>query len=429
MPEAIERVPLDALKPYPRNTRTHSKRQIEQIARSIDRFGFTNPVLVDDELTIIAGHGRVEAAKRLGLGDVPIIRLSRMSAADIRAYRIADNRLAELAGWDNELLAIELQGLSELGFDVELTGFAVAEIDLIIDGVVEADPNARRDAEDALPDLPREAVTEPDDVWRLGRHRLVCGDAREPATYDALLRGERADVIFTDPPYNVPIDGFAGGKGKATRREFAMASGEMSKAQFVAFLEDTLGRAGASTRDGAIAFVCMDWRHIGELLAAGERVFDDLKNVCVWTKTNGGMGSLYRSQHELVFVFKKGQAPHLNTVELGQYGRNRTNVWAYAGVNAFGAAREAELAMHPTVKPVALVEDAIRDVSRRGDIVLDPFGGSGSTLIAAERSGRSAMLIEIDPLYCDVIVRRFEAYTGKPAEREANLVDAAEVRS
>lgn len=386
-------------------------------------------MLVDDELTIIAGHGRVEAAKRLGLGDVPIIRLSRMSAADIRAYRIADNRLAELAGWDNELLAIELQGLTELGFDVELTGFAVAEIDLIIDGVAEADPGARRDAEDTLPDLPREAVTESGDVWRLGRHRLVCGDAREPVTYDALLRGEHADVIFADPPYNVPIDGFAGGKGRAARREFAMASGEMSKAQFVAFLEATLGRAAASARDGAIAFVCMDWRHIGELLAAGERVFDELKNVCVWTKTNGGMGSLYRSQHELVFVFKKGQAPHLNTVELGQYGRNRTNVWAYAGANAFGAAREAELAMHPTVKPVALVEDAIRDVSRRGDMVLDPFGGSGSTLIAAERSGRSARLIEIDPLYCDVIVRRFEAYTGKPAERETALVDAAEVRS
>jgi DNA modification methylase len=254
----------------------------------------------------------------------------------------------------------------------------------------------------------------------LGRHRLACGDARDAGAYDALMAGQAADMLFTDPPYNVPIDGFAGGKGKVERREFAMASGEMGEAQFQAFLEATLGPAAAVTRDGAIAFVCMDWRHVGELLAAGAAVFDELKNICVWTKTNGGMGSLYRSQHELVFVFKKGRAPQCNNVELGRHGRNRTNVWAYAGANAFGAAREAELAMHPTVKPVALIEDAIKDVTRRGALVLDPFGGSGSTLIAAERCGRLARVIEIDPLYCDTIIKRFEAYTGKQALLEAS---------
>lgn len=194
----------------------------------------------------------------------------------------------------------------------------------------------------------------------------------------------------------------------------------MGQAQFQTFLDATLGPAAAMVRDGAIAFVCMDWRHIGELLAAGQVVFDELKNICVWAKTNGGMGSLYRSQHELVFVFKRGRAPHRNNVELGRHGRNRTDVWTYAGANAFGTAREAELAIHPTVKPVALIEDAIKDVSSRGDLVLDPFGGSGSTLIAAERCGRVARLIEIDPLYCDTIIQRFEAYTGKQALHEAS---------
>lgn len=416
----IAHVRVDALKPYARNARTHSKRQIEQIAWSIEKFGFTNPVLVDDDNMIIAGHGRVEAAKLLGLETVPVLRLSHLSEADKRAYIIADNRLAERAGWDKELLAIELQGLIELEFDVGALGFEVAEVDLIIDAAAEACPTAKREPADDVPVLPQHAVTRAGDVWLLGRHRLVCGDARDAGAYDALMVGKTADMIFTDPPYNVPIDGFAGGKGKAERREFAMASGEMGEAQFKAFLEATLGPAAAVTRNGAIAFVCMDWRHIGELLAAGQVVFDELKNICVWTKTNGGMGSLYRSQHELVFVFKRGRAPHRNNVELGRHGRNRTNVWAYAGANAFGAAREAELAMHPTVKPVALIEDAIKDVSRRGELVLDPFGGSGSTLIAAERCGRLARLIEIDPLYCDTIIKRFAAYTGKQALHETS---------
>jgi DNA modification methylase len=351
---------------------------------------------------------------------VPVLRLSHLSEADKRAYIIADNRLAERAGWDKEVLAVELQGLIELEFDVGALGFEVAEVDLIIDAAAEACPAAKREPADEAPALPQQAVTQVGDVWLLGRHRLVCGDARDTRSCDALMAGKQADMLFTDPPYNVPIDGFAGGKGKVERREFAMASGEMGEAQFQAFLEATLGPAAAVTRDGAIAFVCMDWRHIGELLAAGAAVFDELKNICVWTKTNGGMGSLYRSQHELVFVFKKGRAPHCNNVELGRHGRNRTNVWAYAGANAFGAAREAELAMHPTVKPVALIEDAIKDVSRRGALVLDPFGGSGSTLIADERCGRLARLIEIDPFYCDTIIKRFEAYTGKQALLEAS---------
>jgi DNA modification methylase len=418
MSDKIERVPLDALKPYARNARTHSKQQISQIARSIERFGFTNPVLVSDELTIIAGHGRVEAAKLLGSKVVPVVRLSHLSEAELKAYVIADNRLAELSGWDKQTLAIELQALVDLDFDVEVVGYEAAEIDLILDECRDADPTSPQDPDDvAVPARSGSPVTMPGDIWECGRHRLICGNSLELATYERLVETVTADVIFTDPPYNVPIEGFVGGKGKETRREFAMASGEMSSEAFQSFLHTSLSLAAKHARDGAIAFVCMDWRHIGELQASGAAVFSELKNVCVWTKSNGGMGSLYRSQHELVFVFKNGNEPHKNNVELGRYGRNRTNVWSYRGVNAFGSERMSELEMHPTVKPVALVEDAIKDVTRRGEVVLDPFGGSGSTMIAAERCGRVAKLIEIDAAYCDVIVRRWQQHTGKNATR------------
>lgn len=426
MSNVLERLSIEALKPYARNARTHSKRQVEQIAKSIERFGFTNPVLIGDDLTIIAGHGRVAAAKLLGLKDVPVLRLSHLSEAERRAYIIADNRLAEQAGWDRGILAIELQDLVELNFDVELVGFEAAEIDLLIDEVREGDSSGSDDEEDVPPPPPDVPVTQPGDLWDLGRHRLYCGDALKAASYEALMDGAVADAIFTDPPYNVPIDGFAGGHGKAERREFAMASGEMSTEAFQAFLAQSLAQAASHLKDGAIAFVCMDWRHMSELSAAGQAVFSELKNVCVWTKSNGGMGSLYRSQHELVFVFKRGSGEHRNNVQLGRHGRNRTNVWAYAGANAFGANREAELAMHPTVKPVALVADAIKDVTARAELVLDPFGGSGSTLIAAERCGRSARLIEIDPAYCDVIVARWEKATGRKARRLSNHACSAQ---
>ncbi len=415
----LERAPIAALKSNPSNARTHSKRQLKQIAASIKRFGFTNPVLVDDGLTILAGHGRVAAASQLGMTEVPIIRLSHLSEAEKRAYVLADNQLALRAGWDREILAIELQGLIDLKFDIDAIGFEMAEIDLILDAAREAKPDVRSAPEDETPTLLDQAVTRVGDQWELGRHRLLCGDARDPAAYAALMLDEQADVMFTDPPYNVPINGFVGGKGKAERREFAMGSGEMSEAEFEVFLDLTLGASARLCRDGAIAFVCMDWRHMRQLQNAGAKAFGELKNVCVWTKSNGGMGSLYRSQHEFVFVFKKGEEAHVNNVELGQHGRNRTNVWAYAGVNTFKQGRDEELGMHPTVKPVAMVEDAIKDVSRRGDVVLDPFGGSGTTLIAAERCGRTARLIEIDPIYCDVIVQRFEAYTGKQAVLKA----------
>ena len=406
---------ITSLRPYPRNARTHSRKQVKQIAASIERFGFTNPVLISDDGEIIAGHGRVEAAKVLGWKAVPTLALSHLSETERRAYVLADNKLALNAGWDKEILAIELQALSDLNFDTELTGFSLAEIDLVLDEASEADPDGGDAAEDDVKFATGLPVSRQGDLWFLGRHRLLCGDARSAINFEALMGGERADLVFTDPPYNVKIDGNVCGLGSVRHREFAFASGEMGKAQFTAFLTETLDNIGAVMRDGAIAFVCMDWRHMGELLAAGEASFTELKNLVVWKKTNGGMGAFYRSKHELIFVFKQGTAEHTNSFGLGETGRYRTNVWDYAGISSISGSRSEELAMHPTVKPVALIADAIRDCSRRGEVVLDCFGGSGSTLIAAEKTGRSARLVEYDPLYCDTIIRRWEKLTGKRA--------------
>ncbi len=405
---------VSALKPNAHNPRTHSPRQIRRIAESIRAFGFINPILVDEAGGVMAGHGRLEAAKRLGLHRVPTLRVGELSTAQKRAYAIADNRLAELAGWDEELLAIELQALPtlDIDFDVEVTGFATAEIDTLIAGLNGA---GNEDEADRLPELDDATppITRPGDLWRLGRHRLLCADATRMEAYDRLMEGETAQMVFTDPPYNVPIDGHARGLGSVTHAEFAMAAGEMSEAEFTTFLETVLGQLASHSRDGTIHFVCMDWRHLFELLTAGRRVYDELKNVCVWNKTNGGMGSLYRSKHELVAVFKAGRGPHINNVELGAHGRYRTNVWDYAGVNTFGTDRDQELSLHPTVKPVALVEDAILDCSRRGGIVLDAFLGSGTTLLAAERSGRRGFGLEVDPKYVDTTLKRFRGFTGE----------------
>ena len=411
----IEHTAVRELRPHPNNARTHSKKQIRQIAKSIEKFGFCNPVLVDDTKQVIAGHGRIEAAKLLGLEMVPICQLSHLSAAEKRAYVLADNKLAEKAGWDMELLAIELQGLIELDIDIELTGFEIAEIDLILEEAREA-TGAASGPEDTAPEPSLgPAVSQIGDLWLLGSHRLQCGDARDKAAYARLMEGAKAEFVFTDPPYNVVIDGHVCGLGRVRHREFAMGCGEMSEAEFTAFLQTVFERLAENTIDGSIHEICMDWRHMGEMLAAGGAVYCELKNLCVWNKSNGGMGSFYRSKHELVFVWKSGSAAHINNFELGQYGRHRTNVWDYPGGNSVRAGRLEELAMHPTVKPVALVADALKDCSRRGGLVLDPFCGSGTILIAAERTGRKTRALEIDPAYVDVAVRRWQFYTGKSA--------------
>jgi DNA modification methylase len=407
---------ISNLRPFSTNARTHSPKQISQIVASIKAFGFTNPVIVDDQDRILAGHGRVDAARLLGLKAVPTVQLSHLSEAQKRAYVLADNRLAELAGWDKEILKLELQHLVDIDFDVELTGFSTAEIDLLIDG---APGDAAPDPADRVPDIDPNAanVTRVGDLWELGKHRLLCADATESSSYAKLLGAARAEMVFTDPPYNVPIEGHVGGHGAVRHKDFVMASGEMSRGEFTSFLTTVFEALVDHTSDGSIHFVCMDWRHCQEIITAGQRAYTELKNLCVWNKDNAGMGAFYRSKHELIFVFKKGREAHINNFGLGEKGRYRTNVWDYAGVNTLKRGRTEELAMHPTVKPVAMVADAIRDCSRRNGIILDPFCGSGTTIVAAERTGRCAYALELDPKYVDVAVRRWEALTGAKAIR------------
>jgi DNA modification methylase len=319
-----------------------------------------------------------------------------MTEEEKRAYIIADNKLAEKAGWAPEILAVEFQALIDLGFDVELTGFDIPEIEMILDA---PRPTADNAVEEFIPDIaPTRIVTKAGDLWILGEHRILCGDARREDSFATLLGGSRARLVFVDPPFNVKIRGHVSGKGRIEHREFAEASGEMTPAQFAKFLEDSLGLLAKHSEDGSIHFVCSDWRHLYEMLSAGHRIYRELKNLVVWNKTNAGMGSFYRSQHELIFVWKNGRRKHTNNIQLGKHGRNRSNVWSYAGANSFSSDRLTDLAMHPTVKPVGLVADAILDCSRRGDLVLDSFGGSGTTLIACERTSRRARLIEIDPI-------------------------------
>jgi DNA modification methylase len=362
---------------------------------------------------IVAGHGRIEAAKLLGMSSVPTICLENLTEDQIRTYILADNRLAEKAGWDDSILAIELQHLIsvDLGFDVSITGFEVGEIDLILQEAA-----GKEEQEEPVEISPGPAVTKRGDIWLLGNHRLICGDALEESTYSALMKDTKADVVFSDPPYNLVINGIVG-RGAIHHREFAMASGEMSESEFFDFLCRALALLEGHSRDGSVHFICMDWRHAAEVLLAGKRVYGALLNLCVWTKDNGGMGSFYRSQHELIFAFRKGKEPHRNNIQLGKFGRNRTNVWRYAGVNTLSkSAGEGNLlALHPTVKPVAMIADAILDCSARGDIVLDSFSGVGSTILAAEKVGRVCYAIEIDPLYVDATVKRWEKHTGQKA--------------
>jgi DNA modification methylase len=406
----IEWAPIANFRPNPKNARTHSKKQIRQIAASIRQFDFLNPLIVDDKNMILAGHGRLEGARLEGMPQVPVIRFGHLSEAQKRAYVIADNKIAEQAGWDREMLAIELGELIDLlpveGLDISLTGFETPEIDLLLADMA----SSRPDPEDALPTLPETAVTRRGDRWLLGKHRLLCGDAREPKDFNRAMSGARAAAVFTDPPYNLRVRAI-GGRGRIKHPEFAFASGEMSKAQFRKFLSQTLGNGARVSAPGAVHFVCMDWRHIGELSEVGRELYGDMLNIVVWVKSNAGQGSFYRSQHEFIGVFRVGEEPHRNNVELGRFGRNRSNVWTYPGANTLGKDRKEALAAHPTAKPVALVADALLDCTARGDVVLDQFAGSGTTILAAEKVGRIAIGIEYEPRYVDVAILRWQRMT------------------
>lgn len=419
MADKVIHSPVATLKPYGRNNRIHTPSSIAKLKTSVATFGFVIPILIDAQGVIIAGHGRYEAAKALGMQTVPTVVADHLSEAEIRTLRIADNKLAELSHWDETALQFEMDELmdlslaGELDFSLDITGFEIPEIDIIIAGTRDAAVEPAETVD--MPDPAKTCVTQPGDLWVLEEHRLLCEDSLNAESYERVLDGDECRMVFTDPPYNVPVNGHIRSGDGGHHREFAMASGEMTEAEFLTFLTTFIALICARLKAGAIVMICMDWRHIDQLIIAGKRCGLEFINLCVWNKTNGGMGSLYRSKHELVAIFKKPGAAHINNVALGKHGRNRTNVWDYAGVNTFGAGREADLVDHPTVKPTALVADAIMDVSHRGDIVLDAFGGSGATLLAAEKTGRRARLIELDPLYVDVAIRRWQEMTGKQA--------------
>ncbi len=405
-------VPVMGLSRLGRDTRKHPPAQIKKLGRFIDRWGFVLPIVIDKAGRVIDGWALVEAAKKLELTAVPAVIIGDLPEAELRALRQALNRVSQDADWDPQEVSLELGDLLRLDpeFDLTLTGFQMGEIDLFLgaDAI---------DEEDGLPEVDETVVpiTKLGDMWITGDHRVICGSALVEETFAKLLGEERAQQVIADAPYNVPIARHASGLGATKHDNFQMASGEMSVATFTEFLKTSTGLAARFSTDGSIHYWFMDWRHMQEILTAGNAVYDELKNVVVWTKSNAGMGSLYRSAYELIYVFKKGKAPHVNNVQLGKFGRNRTNSWDYPSQSAMAGAGKSKLSLHPTVKPVALVADAIRDCSNRGDIILDPFGGAGTTLIAAERTGRRACLIEIEPKYVDVTVERWQRLTGKTA--------------
>lgn len=407
------------LRPDVRNARVHSKKQVEQIAASIAENGFVNPILVNPAGFVIAGHGRLRAARHLGLTSVPTITISGLTEAQERRLRIADNKIAMNAAWDTDLLRVELAEIEATGLDLSLTGFSTGEIDLLrelkIDVLEKVDP------------VPLEAVTELFDIWTGDGHRTCCGDLLDRVSLPALMAGQRADMIITDPPYNTSNATHNGGNGRIRHREFQYAHGEMSVDQFTEFLALTEGALAAYSKNGAVAFVFMDHHHADEQIAAGARAFSKRLNIAIFVKSNAGMVSFYRSQHEMVFIYRVGDGPHRNNIELGRHGRNRSNVWPAASVNAFGS-RQGDLELHATVKPTKLIADAIVDVTVRGEIVLDGFLGSGTTLLAATRTNRRAFGLEIDPAYIDVSVTRWMDLTGKEVVLESTGETFSEVK-
>jgi len=407
----LQHIALSGLRPSPHRSRRSTVEHVGRLMASISDLGFTVPILVR-ETEIIDGHVRVEAATRLGLGHVPAIEVSHLSPAEIRKLRLTLNRTAEMGEWDLDQLRVEIADLIDLDVDLSSTGFSVQELDIIL---LDEDDGDSGEVDDQLPDVVGPPVTRTGDLWLLGDHRIICGNALGSDVHAMLLDGRVVHLVLTDPPYNVSIPGNVSGLGKNKHADFAMASGEMNDAQWQGFLDGTLTQLAAPLIEGGIIFVFMDWRSMHRVYAAGLAAGLNLVNLVVWYKEAGAMGALYRSAHELIATFCKGKVPRTNNVELGRHGRNRTNVWAVAGANRRGSSANEMLAFHATPKPVELCVDAILDVSQRGDTVLDIFLGSGTTLIAAEKTGRACCGIEIEPRFVDVVIRRWEQLTGKQA--------------
>lgn len=418
--KTVEMLAIGMIKPYSKNPRVHNAKQIEKIKNSIMQFGFTAPILVDKENNIVAGHARYEAMKMLNAVQIPTIQLENLTPEQIKAYRIADNRLAEDAQWDSDILKIEFKELLELDFDITDTGFEIPEIDSLTIELIGDENKQDEDKEvySLLDSIPQKVKK--NDLWILGEHKIFCGDTLDPDSFKCLLMTEKAEIIVTDPPYNVKIKGHVCGNGKIQHTDFKMASGEMTESEFMDFTQKFMENLRESSTDGSLHYIFIDWRGLKTFLTAGEQ-YDELKNICVWDKTTGGMGSLYRSQHEFVCVFKNGKNPHINNIQLGHNGRYRTNVWSVKGMNVQNKQAQELFKLHPTVKPVGLLSDILLDASSPGGIVLDCFGGSGSTLIACEKTKRKARLIELDEKYCNAIIYRWEKLTGRKAELKLNF--------
>ena len=410
----IEYPPLADLSLPPRSVRSHTQRQIKALAKSLRDFGAIIPAVVDRSGVIVAGAAIIEAARRIGMPDFPVVRITHLDDHELRLFRIAHSKLAEGGSWDTEALRLEFADITmeRPVLDLGSSGFQIAERDIIY-GRHRATEMA--DLDDHVSPGEGPPVSQLGDVFRLGRHIVVCGSATSADVVARALDGRTVRLFASDLPYNVKIAGNVSGLGKKKHGEFQQASGEMDRAEFTAFLADAIATAQPHLIDGALLYLFMDWRHLAELMEAAEGCSLAQLNLLVWAKTNAGMGSFYRSAHELIGVFKHGDEPHLNNVELGRFGRNRTNVIHMPGVNTFGKGRSKALELHPTVKPVGLIADLILDASAPGDLILDPFAGSGTTLIAAEKTDRIAALVELDPVYIDVICRRFEAFNGEVA--------------
>lgn len=405
-------VAIGDIKPYDNNPWEHPPEQVKLIGRSITKHGFVAPILVNKDMVVIAGHGRLLAARELGMSHVPVIILPHLTEVEERSLRIADNKISHQGRWSVENLRAEFELIVEhdVSFDPVDIGFQTAEFDAVRFGnKEECEPDLVPEPD---PDAP--LVSRPDDLWTStdGRYSILYGDARNKASYERLLADERADLSFTDIPFNVPVNGHVSGLGKTRHAEFAMASGEMSDEDFAAFTETVLTHQRDYSKPGSVSMQFIDWRSVEMMIGVGKRVYGTMLNLCIWVKTNAGMGSLWRSQYEMVCVFRTPGGKHQNNVQLGKYGRNRSNVWTYAGVNSFRKDRMKDLQAHPTCKPVDLIADAILDVTNRNDLVLDAFLGSGTTLLAAHKTGRRAAGIEIDPRYVDLAITRFTEKTG-----------------
>lgn len=404
----VEMIQLQALKSAARRVKKSDPAQVARVTASILSFGLVVPVLVDGEGAIIHGHVVVEAARSLDLAAIPCIRIEHLSPEQARLLSISLNRLAETGQWDIEGLTLELKDLVILDEPLTITGFD----EPVLDALLMDDSQDLATDSDELPPLGVEPVSRMGDHWQLGQHILACGDARDETLLPSLVAPGTARLGLIDPPYNVPVAGHVSSKG---HREFEMASGEMTEAQFTAFLSDSFAPLNQALVAGGLMLSFMDWRGLYPMTTAARGLGFEELNLIVWAKSNGGMGSLWRSQHELIGAYKKPGAAHINNVELGKSGRWRSNLWRYPGASSLGSQAREELKGHPTPKPVALLVDAILDVSHRGDVVIDTFSGSGSTLIACERSGRKFCGVELDPLYVDLAVRRWEAETGERA--------------